>query len=684
MRFVSPVFLYALAAIAVPIIIHLFNFRKFKKVFFTNVRFLKEVRQETQSKSKIKHLLVLFCRILAITFLVFAFAQPFIPQSGGKVASGNTAISIYIDNSFSMEAVNKNGSLLDEAKKRAQEIVASYKPTDRFQLLTNDFEGRHQRLVNKEEFNSLLEEVKISPAVKSISEVSSRQLDVLNGNNIKNKKAFIVSDFQKSIANIGEIKNDTSVQVLLYQAKAQQSNNVYIDSCWFNTPVRQAGKTEQLNVRIKNTSNNAVENNSVKLFINEQQKTPASYTVEANSQKDISLSFASREIGIQNCRVEISDYPVTFDDKFFLSFEVAQRIPVMSINSSEAITRTNTGIDEVFNDSLFLFTSSDEKKLDYASLKNNSLIVLNELKTISSGLAQELNRFVKNGGSLLVFPNAQSDLPSYSVLLNPMNIASYQVLDTVNTRVDKINYEQEIFRDVFEKKDASMNLPFVSRHYKLGKSTRSNEEYIMKLQNGDAFLNKSNVGKGKVYLCSSPLDEESGNFTRHALFLPALFRIAIYSQAEQTLFYTINKDDVVETSNRQLTNESVYHINDAYNGTFDIIPEHKAEELKTTLLLHGQVTNAGNYFLALGKEKVTGLSFNYNRKESNLYCYTSEELVQQYETAGFSNFRMLENGAKSLTQTLSESFQDKKLWKLCIVLVLIFLGIEVLLLRFMK
>src|SRR4051812_37597068 len=215
MSFTYPAFLFALSAIAIPIIIHLFNFRKFKTVYFSNVRFLKEVKQETQAKSKLKHLLVLIARILFITFLVLAFAQPFIPSPNEKVIIGDKAVSIFIDNSFSMDAINKNGTLLDEAKKRAMEIVAAYKPTDRFQLLTNDFEGKHQRFVNKEEFSDLLDEVKITPATRSLSEITSRAFDQLKQSSSRNKVAFILSDFQKSITDFDKVKNDTGISVHL-------------------------------------------------------------------------------------------------------------------------------------------------------------------------------------------------------------------------------------------------------------------------------------------------------------------------------------------------------------------------------------------------------------------------------------------------------------------------------------
>ena len=193
MNFLFPTFLFGLSAIAIPIIIHLFNFRKYKKIYFTNVQFLKELKQESDSKSKLKEWIILLLRILAITCLVFAFAQPFIP-SDKKVSLGQKIVSVYVDNSFSMENINKKGTLLENAKQYATSIVNSYNSNDKFQLITNDFEGKHQRLLTKEEFLSQLEEVKISSSIKQINDVINRQQDFLRLNNCKNKHIFLLSD----------------------------------------------------------------------------------------------------------------------------------------------------------------------------------------------------------------------------------------------------------------------------------------------------------------------------------------------------------------------------------------------------------------------------------------------------------------------------------------------------------
>ena len=685
MNFTYPAFLFALSAIAIPIIIHLFNFRKFKTVYFSNVRFLKEVKEETQAKSKLKNLLVLLARILAIIALVLAFAQPVLPSANKKVSVGDKTISIFVDNSFSMDAVNKNGTLLGDAKKRALEIVAAYKPTDRIQLLTNDFEGKHQRLVNKEEFVQLLDEVKISPATRSISEIVSRQMDVLQQSNTKIKTSFIISDFQKSIVNIDAIKNDTSVNINLVPLVAAEKNNVYIDTCWFETPVRQFNQIEKLHVRIKNVSDKAVENNSIKLFINNIQKTPASFTVDKDAETEVVLSFASKESGIQQCRVELNDYPVTFDDKFYFSFEVSKNIPVLCINGSES-NGGSTYLNKLFgNDSLFILKNNAENKLDYSTLSQNKLIVLNELKSISSGLSQELNRFMNNGGSVIVFPNKQSDLNSYKDFFMSAKANYFERLDTATTKIDKINSDNPLYKDVFDKKTftaTNLDLPKVSKHFVFSKTTQSNEEYLLKLQNGDNFLCKYDVGKGKLYTSAVALDAAFSNFAKHAIFVPTLYKIGMYSQTVQPLFHTIGNDQMIECNN-VLTGESVFHIK-GIATTFDIIPEHKVLDSKTEISTHNQITEAGNYNLYADKDLVTGLSYNFNRKESDLNCYSVDDLKKQLSAKNISNINVLEATAQSLTQSLSEAEQGKKLWKLCIILALLFLAIEVMILRFMK
>jgi hypothetical protein len=690
MKFANPLFLYALFALAIPILIHLFNFRKFRRVYFTNVRFLKEVRQDTKARNKLKHLLILACRLLAVLFLVLAFAQPYIPKENAAIRTGEKVVGLYIDNSFSMDAAGKNGTLLDEAKKNARDIVAAYKPSDRFQLLTNDFEGRHQRLVNREEFLELLDEVQPGPAVRKLSEVVKRQQDVLSsaeGIQGGNRQAFLLSDFQKTISDFPAIKADTAVHFTPISIVAQNRNNVYIDSAWFETPVRQLHVPEELHIRIKSRSDLALENVPMRLYINGQARTPSSFSIAPNGMTDTTIFFTTRETGLQQGLIEINDYPVTFDDRFYFSFNVLKSIPVLAINPANAQGNVSGQTNYLFslfgNDSAFAFTESPEDKLDYGAFGNYRFIILNSLQTVSSGLANELRKFVDGGGSLFVFPGPNADLPAYAGLLSPLGVNSFEKVDTARTIVDVLYFGHPLYNGVFERTGDNLDLPVVYDHYKISNLTRSTLEPLMRLRNGDIFAASFHSGKGSVYLCAVPLIDTWSNFPRHAMFVPTLYQAALYAQMQQQLFYTIGKDERIDIGDVGVIGENVFHLTEVKTN-FDVIPGHSSLEGHVYLDMHHQVNQPANYLVKLGANPITGISFNYDRQESDLSTYTDKEIVAGYTASGLKNFSMLENDPKGLTAALTEIDYGIRLWKTCIWLVLLFLLAEILVIRFWR
>jgi hypothetical protein len=678
MKFLFPTFLFALLAIAIPIIIHLFNFRKFKKVYFTNVKFLKEVKQETQSKSKLKHLLVLCSRILAIIFLVFAFAQPFIPSENTSAVIGDKAISVYVDNSFSMMAESEQGNLFEESRKRAREIADAFKPSDKFQLITNDFEARHQRLVNKEEFLILLDEISISPAVKKISEIISRQQDLLLKQSELNKFAFLISDFQKPITDVPNWKNDSLVKVRMLPVTPNRGNNLYIDSCWFESPVIRAGQNQELKVRIKNASDIPYENISGKLLSRGKQKAPASLDIESNSSEIISMPFTIGDAGLNQGVVKITDFPITYDDDFFFSFYVDPNLPILIINGE----KESPYFKSLFGkDDYFILNNVSEKNIDFSQFQQNKLIVLNELKTISSGLAQELKKFTGSGGTMLVVPSKDIDLESYKTFLIVNGINHYTTLDTADAKVIKINTSHQLLKNVFEEIPDNLDLPVSQAHYRLGKSSRSGEEEIIKLQNGDAFLSKFPAGKGAIYLSAVPFSEGFSNFPKHALFVPVMYNIALYSQIKLPIFYTTGRDEIVENPMPGVKNE-ILKISGSNN--FEIIPEQKNVDGKQQLIVHGQIKIADNFKLLSNNDTIAGLSFNFDRAESVLSYIPSDELLSAIETNGLSNYSILNPNQKEVGAALEELNLGRRLWKLCIIFALLFLLIEIALLRYYK
>ena len=172
MIFLKPQILWALFAVAIPILIHLFNFKRYRKVYFSNVQMLKDVKLQSKRQSQLRQLLVLLARILTIILLVVAFSRPIIPaQIDSNVIQDKAFVSLFIDNSFSMQSDGESTSLLEEAKQKARIIIESYQATDKFLLLTNELKTEHNRLYNQADMYELIEEVEIAPSSQLLSEV---------------------------------------------------------------------------------------------------------------------------------------------------------------------------------------------------------------------------------------------------------------------------------------------------------------------------------------------------------------------------------------------------------------------------------------------------------------------------------------------------------------------------------
>ncbi|MBP6658883.1 MAG: BatA and WFA domain-containing protein [Bacteroidia bacterium] len=685
MQFIYPEFLFALSVLAIPIIIHLFNFRRFKKIYFTNVRFLKEIKQDTQSKSKLKHLLVLLSRLLALTFLVLAFAQPFIPAKTNKVQTGTKRVSIYVDNSFSMDALGKNGSLLETAKKKAREIANAYKPSDEFQLLTSSFEGRHQRLVNRDEFIRILDEIKPTSSVHSISEILQRQQDALfsEGKSKTSKTAYIISDFQQSTFNLESAKIDSALQVSLVPVAASALNNLFIDTCFLATPFVQLNTPNELVVKIRNTGGTEVENIPLKLMINNSQKAIASISVNSNSSIETKLSFTISAGGWQRAQLNITDYPITFDDNFFFNFNVRNNLQVLCINGDQP----SPALNAIFgNDPYFSLKNSNHNQVDYSAFSSMQLIILNEVNDYSSGLIQELKKFVTKGGSVFVIPSTNANISNYNNLFSELEINSFGTKVQQQEKVDKIEVRHPLFTGVFEKGKSlpeNMDLPLVNSYYSVLRNSKTISETVMKLSGGNTYLSSNQSGRGVVYVLASSLQPEDGNFSRHALFVPVLLRAALRGSSEINKPLIIGEDHDFGISDTLISADNVFHLINT-KEKFDIIPESKIYNNATILSVHDQIKNAENYDLNAGNALVAVESFNFNRKESDLSVYSPSELTEISSKYGNSKINVIETEGKDLSHSIAQLNEGKRLWKYCIILVLVFLAIEILLIRFFR
>jgi len=321
--------------------------------------------------------------------------------------------------------------------------------------------------------------------------------------------------------------------------EAEKLNNLYIDSIWFDAPVYRPGQLATLYVQVNNSSAEKYERVPIRLMIDDVQRAIASFDAEPGKPIVLSLPFTNTKTGLHYGRLEITDFPITYDDTFFFTYDVKPELPVLAINADEESIYLNSMFA---NDSAFVLQNVSENQLDYSSFNRYSLIILNGLNNISSGLSQELRRFTESGGNIAVFPGVEANIGSYREFFMNLNTSFLGDLDTIQTRISKINLESGIYDDVFESIPENIDLPVVRSHYILRRPSNSMMEPLLEMQNGEIFLGSEPSGRGIMYLFAAPLDNGWTNLPRHAIFVPTLYKIALLSRSLTKLYFTAGEN----------------------------------------------------------------------------------------------------------------------------------------------
>ncbi|HHT03562.1 MAG TPA: hypothetical protein GX005_04480 [Bacteroidales bacterium] len=674
MQFLNPYFLFGLLAIAIPIIIHLFNFRRFKKVYFTNVKFLKDIEISTKKQKQVRNRVLLLVRILAIVFLVLFFAQPYFPNTDKKlVEKGLNAVVVCVDNSFSMQNQGREGRLLDEAKQKAKEILDQYNNNDEFLLLTMDMEGKHQQFVSKEKFVELLAEVEISPKSEQNSKLISRSFDLLNTKQGFNKRCFMVSDFQTTAFDSENFPKDTTIKSLLIPLQANNLNNLYVDSISFVDPIFQVGENVKLDVRIVNKSDKRAEAVSVKLFIDDKQIAVSSIDIEKNQTKNLEMTFNLQKHGIQHGQISIIDNPITFDDDFFFTIQTNPTIEVLSINANNP----NPYINQLFsNNKEISLRNMSEKTIDFNEFSNFSLIILNAITEFSSGLASELIRYRDNGGSVVIIPSQTMDLKSFQASMNLLSLPYYTELVQKENKVVTIDQENKLFRGVFSTEVDNMEMPTVKKYFRLSSTTRTSRESVMKLQSQEDFLLVSQKNASKVYIFTANLTDDFTDFIKQALFVPTIWNMALFNQVVPKPYYFMTDSKPIDISMlKDITKIFVPEIVSTDNN-ISFIPQFLNDKQKQSIVLHNQVRMSGNYNIVEKGKVYGGLSLNYGREESDLSFLSTKDINSKLKKGLLNDYNVLETKQQLLSTYFKKSQNSFPLSIILLILLFTCIAVE--------
>jgi len=683
MSFLFPEFLFALFALAIPVVIHLFSFRLNKVVYYSDIRFLKDIKQQTKSKTNLKHRLVLLMRLLAVAALVLAFAQPFKPVSNSGNQKPINKVGIFIDNSFSTEAEGKYGKLLETAKNKALAILSAYPPETKFVYLTNEFHSKHLHLLNSEQIKDFITETETAPQARQAGEALAKMLDFFSDTRDTSDRyaVYIISDLQKSSHSIESFPDQKSAEVYFLPVQADLRNNIVIDSVWFETPGRIVNQQDEIFVSVTNRADDDYTDIPLNLFLNDSLKAPGSVNLSAGERKIVPVTFTNTRTGGVEGRVEITDYPVTFDNIFYFSYDIPKKKKIRMLTAKN----DNKFIRSVFEaDSYFEFSQNSESEISINELAEHDVVIVAGLKDISAGLNNELVNFVSEGGTLVVFPELNSNFETYNNLFTKFGLNYITGTDTSSVFMSQINYNANILRGIFRKQETSPDLPELKKRLKFSSLTTSTEEGILFTENNEKALFGTKYRAGQVYVFAQPANAEAGNFVHHALWAPLLYNMALFGSSEQKISYTIGKRETVKVKLLQKNAEDILRIK-SKDSLGEFIPQTGGSEAGVLKLFPDvAISKSGFYTIFKDTAYVSTPAYNYDRTESDLQTFSPDEWISLCTERLGENYKISSEQSDILSSEIQQQQKGTRLWKFFILAALLFILGEILIIRLFK
>ena len=641
MQFLHPEYFYALPALLIPIFIHLFQLRRFKKYAFTNVALLQKLRFQTRKSSQIKKWLVLILRLLAIACIILAFTQPYF--SNQKATDNTSETVIYLDNSFSMQALGANGPLL---KRGIQDVIDGIEETKKISVFTN--ENSYESITLKNLKNKLLN-ISYSQDQLSLNNVILKGTSLFSNSKSSLKTLLVVSDFQKHDQNLlTEI--DTTIKVIFVPLKPLNTANDYIDTISIESSLNS---NTEINVTAKTNDKNK---DSIAVTLFEGNKKIGKSILEKSKGYQTSFEVQTKK-GFKG-KFSIEDSQMYYDDNFYFSIPKTSKISVLAINDQTSATF----LSKIYTKDEFVFKNQDYKTLDFSEIKNNNLIVLNGINNISLALKNSLKDFMNSGGIVLMIPGSKGDVLSYNQLISTQTKHSLKPLKLQEKSITGIEFNHTVLKDVFKTKVSNFQYPSVKSYYTVTASSNK----ILTFEDQQAFLSQFN----SLFVFTASLDAVNSNFKNSPLIVPTLYNIGRLSLRNLPLQYWTGEKNTFDLK----VNLQKDHILKLSRNKEEFIPLQSNFNSKVQITTDEMPNEPGHYAVIKNSDTITHISYNYNRKESLLI----------YDNLLDIEGVIINNSLNIALKNINSEANVMRLWKWFIIFALILLAFEMLILKYFK
>ncbi|MGW9686142.1 BatA domain-containing protein [Flagellimonas sp. 2504JD1-5] len=638
MQFKHPEILWTLFLLLIPILIHLFQLRRFKKTPFTNVAMLQKVVSESRKSNTLKKWLLLATRLLLLASLVIAFAQPF---SATTSALQQKETVVYLDDSFSMQAKSNGITLLEKA---IQDLLKSMDEEQVFSLFTN--ERSFKNITLKDIQNNLLS-LPYSHKQLTLDEIQLKGNTLFSKVDGTEKNLILISDFQHRLSP-SEFAVDSTSNNYFVPVRPKESKNVAIDSTYIQT-----GSLDQLSLTILLSGGSDAEALPISLYNSDTLIAKTSAKFEPNGTSKVEFSIPSnKEI---NGRLQVTEPGLTYDNQFYFNINKKEKINVLVIDEQNV-----DYLSRLYTPEEFELKQTTISQLDYSAIDQQNVVILNGLTTIPNSLQQVLRSFKANGGTLIIIPSEAADLTSYNPFLSGYYGSRFEAGNVGDKKITSISFGHPLYKNVFEREVYNFQYPSVNHFFKL----KSKAPKILSFEGGDAFL----VGNDGFYLFTASLNAENSNFKNSPLIVPTLYNMAAFSLRTAQLYLTLGAIRNIDIP-IQLGNDNILNVSKKGN-TF--IPLQQNFPNKVRLTFDDNPTEDGIFDIVNKDQFLKHISFNYPRTESKL---------NYIDLGNLPNISVLDS-IPSLFDHLESERSIDAYWKWFVILALLLALIEVIIQKF--
>jgi hypothetical protein len=661
--FLYPFFLVAGLSLGIPVLIHLFNLRKYKTVLFPHTRFLKNIQLNSRKQSQVRYKWLLAMRLLFLACLVLAFAQPFLNKNNKKTA-GNKLQIIYLDNSYSMTAKKGSRNVLDIAREAARKQVQHAAPGTRFVLLTNDKPASYR----PEPADKVYREINATDAsagAKTVNQVLAVAQSIMQNEAVK-ADVYYYSDFQQSAFPVQPdeaLMKDITFYGLPVQTN--EASDIYIDTAWLTTPVLQTGKSNYLVVRTRLEGRQPKENPVLNLVINGQVKSAASLNFSNKIESVDTLNFQVNNTNWQEIALTVNDAGMRFDDTFRITARSSPNLSVLVLDEGQP----NPYIQAAFR----AYNGFRLNPVDIANApkdwKEYNLVILNGVTRIDDALGKTLNDALQQGQSICIFPGRTGNFPAINDGLKEAGDIQITGIDTAVQTASSLQQGSALVKDLFEKIPENVQLPVANWHYIINAGLSANQQSILSFRNGDPLLARYTPSRGQLYICAASADLQSGNFPGSYFFTPFLYEMAMQSGSSSIYAITAGAQQPVYLALANVTERNTVHL---YGNGTDIIPPQRPDGAGLDVFVDQAVQQPGFYALSAPGNDTTQIALNQNKQESLLDFRDINALKSEWKGDNIKWLSISDSGRIAE----DDSGGSFPLWKVCVILAVIMLTAE--------